>query len=153
MDPVGTIAAVLGITTAALQSAHFLTRTIDNVKDAPGAVRDISADLRAVEPVLQNLKDALQDGSSQITLGDQIRPAVENCDRACKAFQSQVDRWMKHSKENKIFWMSRWKVGLFGQERIRTFKGQLGDCKGTLTVALSMSTLCVHYKQNQRANS
>ena len=103
MDPVGTVAAVLGITTAALQSAQYLTRTLDNVKDAPGTVRDISADLRAVEPMLQNLKDALQDSASQITLGDQIRPAVENCDRACKAFQSQVDRWMKHSKEDKIF--------------------------------------------------
>lgn len=147
MEPVTITATVLGITTAALQSAQFLAKTIDNVKDAPGTVKDISADLRAVEPVLQNLKDALQDGSSQITLGDQIWPAVENCDRSCKAFQSQVDRWMKHSKEDKIFWIHRWKIGLFGQERIKTFKGQLGDCKGTLTVALSMATLCVHYKQ------
>ena len=147
MDPVSTIAAVLNMTTATLQSARFLTKTIDNVKDAPGTVRDINADLRAVLPALQNLKDALQDGSSHITLGDQIRSAVEKCDRACKAFQSQVDRWMKHSKEDKIFWMYRWKLGLFGQERIKTFKGQLGDCKGTLTVALSMATLCVHYKQ------
>ena len=53
MDPVSTIASVLGITTAALQSAQFLIKTIDNVKDAPGTVRDINADLRAVEPVLQ----------------------------------------------------------------------------------------------------
>ena len=31
--------------------------------------------------------------------------------------------------------MDRWKVGLFGQERINTFKGQLNDCKSTLNVA------------------
>lgn len=146
MDPLSITASVIGITTAALQSAQFLATTIDNIRDAPGAVKDISADLRAVRPVLQDLKDALQDGSSQTTLGDRIRPAVENCDRACKAFQSQVDHWMKHSKEDKIFWMYRWKVGLFGQERIKTFKGQLGDCKSTLTVALSTATLYVYYK-------
>lgn len=147
MDPLSITASVVGITTAALQSAHFLAKTIDNIKGAPSAVKDISADLRAVEPVLQNLKDALQDGSSQITLGDQIRPAVENCDRACKAFQSQVEHWLKHSKEDKLFWISRWKIGLFGQERIKTFKGQLSDCKGTLSVSLSTATLCVRYRQ------
>ena len=45
-------ASVVGITTAALQSAQFLATTIDNIRDAPGAVKDISADLRAVRPVL-----------------------------------------------------------------------------------------------------
>jgi hypothetical protein len=144
MDPLSITASVIGITTAALQSAQFLAETIDNVKDAPGTVKDIGADLRAVQPVLQNLKDALQDGSFQNALGDQIRPAVENCDGACKAFQSQVEHWTKHSEEDKIFWVHRWKIGLFGQERIRTFKGQLGDCKNTLNVALSTATLFVN---------
>jgi Fungal N-terminal domain of STAND proteins len=146
MDPLSIIASVVGITTAALQSAQFLAKTIDNVKDAPGTVRDIGAELRAVELVLQNLREALQDGSFQSSLGDQIRPAVENCDRACKAFQSQVEQWTKHSQEDKIFWMHRWKIGLFGQERIKTFKGQLGDCKNTLNVALSTATLFVNHR-------
>jgi hypothetical protein len=49
MDHLSITASVVGVTTAALQSAQFLVKTIDNVKDAPSAVRDISADLRAVE--------------------------------------------------------------------------------------------------------
>lgn len=48
---------------------------------------------------------------------------------------------MKHSKEDKIFWISRWKIGLFGPDRIKTFKGQLSDCKSTLNVALTTATL------------
>ena len=146
-DPLSVTASVVGITTAALQSAQFLAKIIDNVKDAPGTVKDISTDLRAVEPVLQDLKRAVQDDPSQVILSNQIGLAVENCDRACKAFQLQVERWMKHSKEDKIFWIYRWKIGLFGQERIKTFKEQLSDCKSTLSVALSTATLFVHYRQ------
>jgi hypothetical protein len=93
--------------------------------------------------VLQDLNAKVQDGSSQIIRSNQIGPAVENCDRACKAFQLQVDRWMKHSKEDKIFWISRWKIGLFGPDKIKTFKGQLNDCKSTLNVALTTATLFV----------
>jgi len=90
---------------------------------------------------LQNLEKALQGGSSQIILSDQIKRAVKNCDRACVAFQSRLEYWMKHSTEEKTFWMDRWRIGLLGQERIRTFKGQLGDYKATLTVALSTATM------------
>ena len=141
MDPLSITASIVSITTAAIQSVQFLTKTIDNIKEAPNTVKDINTDLRAVQPVLKNLDKVLQDGSEQIVLSDQIGYAVENCDRACRAFQSQVERWMKHSKEDKLFWMDRWKVGLFGLQRIKTFRGQLSDCKGTLSVALSTATM------------
>jgi hypothetical protein len=40
-----------------------------------------------------------------------------------------------------MYWVDRWKVGLFGLERIKTFRGQMSDCKGTLIVALSTATM------------
>lgn len=40
-----------------------------------------------------------------------------------------------------MFWKDKWKVGLFGLERIKTFRAQLGDCKATLSVALSTMTM------------
>jgi hypothetical protein len=146
MDPLSITASVVGITTAALQSVQFLVKTIDNVKDAPATIKEISADLRAIETVLQDLNVKRQDDSSQLIQSKQVGPAVENCDRACKAFQLQVEQWMKHSKEDKIFWISRWKIGLFGQEKIKTFKAQLNDCKSTLNVALTTATLFVSHR-------
>jgi hypothetical protein len=83
---------------------------MDNVKDAPDTVGGISANPRAVEPVLQNLNKALQDDSSQIILSGQIKHAVENCDGACQAFQSYVEHRMKHSTEDKAFWIDSWKI-------------------------------------------
>jgi hypothetical protein len=143
MDPLSITASIVGITMAALQSTQFLTKAIDNIRGAPATVTSISTDLRAVQPTLQSLARALQDNSSPITLGEQIKHAVENCDIACRAFQTQVEHWTKHSTEDKMFWMVRWKVGLFGLERIKTFREQLGDCKSTLTVALSTATTYV----------
>lgn len=141
MDPLSITATIVGITTAAIQSVQFISKTVDNIKAAPNTVKDIGTDLRAVQPVLQSLAKALQDRSEQIVLSDQIRYAVENTDRACTAFQSPVESWMKHSTEDKLFWMDRWMVGLLGLEHIKTFRGQLSDCKGTLSVALSTATM------------
>ncbi|KAF2498658.1 hypothetical protein BU16DRAFT_615678 [Lophium mytilinum] len=148
MDPLSVTASVIAVTTTALQGTQFLAKTIDNIRGAAGTVRDISADLRAVESVLQDLNVAIQGDSLQVIQSNQIGPAVENCDRACKAFQLQIESWMKHSKKDKIFWISRWKIGLFGPERIKTFKGQLSDCKSTLSVALSTAALLVATNQN-----
>ncbi|KAH7390077.1 hypothetical protein BKA64DRAFT_536552, partial [Cadophora sp. MPI-SDFR-AT-0126] len=49
----------------------------------------------------------------------------------------------KYSKEDKIFWISRWKIGLFRPDRIKTFKGQLNDYKSTLNIALTIANLFV----------
>src|SRR5947208_9673826 len=142
-DPLSVTASVVGITTAALQSVQFLAKTIDTIKDVPDTIKSIRADLQAVEPVLHHLNKALQGDASQIVLSDQIKPAVEHCNRACTTFQSLLDHWMRHSTEEKTFWMDRWRVGLFGQERIKAFKGKLNDCKGTLNIALSTATIYV----------
>lgn len=141
MDPLSITASIVSITTAALQSVRLLVKTIDDIKDAPETVKGVSDDLRAVQPVLQNLDKALYDSPSQIILGSQVKYAVENCDRACVTFKSQMERWMEHSTGDKMFWIDRWKIGLFGLQRIKTFKGLLSDSKGTLSVALSTATM------------
>ena len=75
-------ASVVGIAATALQSVQFLSRTIDNIKDVPDAVKSIRVDLQAVEPVLRHLDTALQGDVSQIVLSDEVKFVVENCARA-----------------------------------------------------------------------
>lgn len=142
-DGLSVAASIVGIATTAIQSVQFLSKTIDNIKDVPDTVKNIKVELQAVEPVLRHLNTALQGDDSQILLSDEIKSAVENCDRACTAFQKLLDHWMRHSTGDKTFWMDRWRVGLFGQDRIKTFKGQLNDSKGTLSVALSTASVYV----------
>ena len=142
-DGLGAAASVVGIVAAAVQSVQFLSATIDNIKDAPDTIRNINLDLRAVEPVLRKLDTASQSDGLQIVLNAEVKSAVENCNRACTDFKMLLSGWMKHSTEEKIFWADRWRVGLFGQERIKTFKAQLSDCKSTLNVALQTAHMYV----------
>lgn len=140
-DPLSITASIVGLATAALQSVQFLVQTIDGVKGAPEVIKSVSTDLRVIQPTLQSLLRTVQDDSSQVVLSEQIKDAIENCERACGTFRLQVEHWMERSTQDKMFWVDRWKVGLFGLERIKTFRGQLSDCKGTLSVALSTATV------------
>jgi hypothetical protein len=110
-DGLSVAASVVGIAATALQSVQFLSRTIDNIKDVPNTVKSIGVDLQAVEPVLRHLDTALQGDISQIVLSDEIKSAMENCARVCTAFQTLLGHWMRHSIEEKTFWMDRWKIG------------------------------------------
>lgn len=140
-DPLSTTASVVGLATVALQSVQFLVQTIEGVKGAPDIVKYVGADLRVIKSTLQSLLRTVQDDSSQVVLSEQVKDAIENCERACGTFRLQVEHWMERSTQDKMFWVDRWKVGLFGLERIKTFRGQLSDCKGTLSVALSTATV------------
>lgn len=140
-DPLSVAASVVSLAMAALQSVQFLVQTIDGVKGAPDVVKNVSADLRVIQSTLQSLLRAVQDDSSQVVLSEQIKDAIENCERACGTFRVQVEHWMKRTTQDKMFWVDRWKVGLFGLERVKAFRGQLSDCKGTLSVALSTATV------------
>ena len=142
-DGLSVAASVVGIATAAIQTVQFLSTTIDNIKDAPETIRNIKLDLQAVELALRNLDMAYKGDESRTILSAEVKTAVDNCTRTCTAFQTLLSHWMRHSTEDKTFWMDRWRVGLVGQERIKTFTGQLNDCKSTLTVALSTTTMYV----------
>ena len=144
-DPLSVTAAVVGITAAAVQAAQALYITIDNIKDVPATIKGIKVDLQAIEAVLHSLCRELPNDSSQILLNDNIKRAAENINVACTTFRAKLERWMRHSTEDKAFWADRWRVGLFGQETIKTFKAQLNDYKGTLNVALNSATLYVYF--------
>ncbi|KAH8889899.1 hypothetical protein GQ53DRAFT_842471 [Thozetella sp. PMI_491] len=137
-DGLSIVASVAGTATATLQSIRFLSKSITNIKDAPDTIRNIRNDLQAIEHVLCSLTVAPQSDISQLD-SEEIRFAIQNCGRACKEFGTLLQRWV-HSEDEKIFWQDRWRVGLFGLERIKALNGQLSNCKGTLTVALTTAT-------------
>ena len=141
MAELGAAASIVGIASATLQSVRFLCSTVSNLKDVPDTIRNIQFDLQSVEPVLSTLHTTAQNDNTQIVLSAEVKAAVANCRRACTDFHSLLNRWMRYSTQDKTFWMDRWRVGLFGQERIKTFRRQVGDCKSTLTVALSSATM------------
>ncbi|KAF4255992.1 hypothetical protein KXW98_001914 [Aspergillus fumigatus] len=132
MDGLSIGASVIGIATAAIQSVQVLARTIDNIKNVPDTIATIKVELQAVEPLLRRLNVELQRDDSQIILSNEIRFAVLNCDRACKAFRTLLDHWMSKSTDEKTFWMDRW--------------------RGTLNVALLTATTIATTRQENMMN-
>ena len=143
-DPLSITASVVGITTAAIGSVKFLHTTIGDIKDVPNTLGNIRSDLEAVEPFLQKLRAELESEESQVLLIDDIKGAVENCNSACSIFKNRLDHWIRHATKHKAFWAEwtdRLRVGIFEQGTINVFKGRLNDCKSTLIVSLSTSSM------------
>ena len=143
-DPLSITASVIGITTAAIGGVKLLYTTIGDIKGVPTALGNIRSDLQVVEPVLHKLRTELESEDSQVLLIDDIKGAVENCNSACSTFQKSLDYWMRHATKHKAFWAewsARVKVGVFEQGTINVFRGRLNDCKSTLIVALSTSSV------------
>ena len=135
---------MVAITTAAIESVKFLHTTISDIKDVPTALGNIRSDLRAVEPILQKLLIGLESEDFQGFLIDDIKGAIENCNSACSKFKKRLDYWMRHATKYKASWAEwtdRVRVGVFEQGTINVFRGRLNDCKSTLIVALSTSSV------------
>ncbi|KAF1982496.1 hypothetical protein K402DRAFT_362588 [Aulographum hederae CBS 113979] len=116
---------------ALVRVASDIATTIGNIKNAPKQMRELKDDLRALEGTLSDLEISSTDNVSR-----HIHLALENCSNACTDFRTLLDRWTKDSTQDKMFWVKRWKVGVFGQDRIKAFRGNLNDCKSTLIVAI-----------------
>ena len=143
-DPLSITAAAIAITTATIQSVKFLYTTIGDIKDVPTALGDIRSDLQAVEPVLKDLLTQMESKDSPELRIDHIQGAVENCKSACSTFQKTLDHWRRHATKHKVSWAEwtdRVRVGMFEQGTIKVFRGRLNDCKNTLMVALSTSSV------------
>ena len=90
-DPLNLTASLVGVTTAAAHSVAIFSRTISNIKDAPETIKSVRLDLRAIEPILNNLNAGLQNNNaSQLPITD-LNLALLNCNRTCTAFRERLD--------------------------------------------------------------
>lgn len=143
MDPLSISASAIGIVTFALQAVKLLNDDLQNIKNAPAALRDAGIDLNALEPMLTTLQDAAKQNQDQLARNRRILLALENCFDVCKSFRQQLRAWSKLDSDGQLAMSSRVKMGLLGQERIKEFRTKLGDCKGTLTLVLVAEHLYV----------
>ena len=142
-DSLSTAASVAGLLGFVIQSIQVLFTSIGNIHGAPEDVQNIRNDLQALVPVLNQLNSATQDHTLELALGNEICDALKNTERVCTKFNESLNRWMEHSTPGKPSQRDRWKIGLFKQERMKTLRGQLVDCKETLNITLQTATLFV----------
>jgi hypothetical protein len=142
-DPLSITAGVVGITVPALHGVRLLLNDLHQLKDAPKTVKCLLEDVRSVDAALGLLQNV---GNTEWELlgpdvGKESEMTISSCTQACSLFQTELQRWTRHSDDGKLVWHDRAKVGFFKQGQIKAMSEQLQNCKMTVNSIVSIATL------------
>ena len=145
-DPFSAFASAAGVTGLAMHSVKSLIYDIEGIKNAPDLIQALKQDLVALSHVLQAL-EAGTEGPSLQHLNTEAKSALattlDNCRRACNKFQTKLEKWTRHSKNDKVQWWDRVRVGFFVEGDIESLRKQLEQCKATISTAIGTMNLFV----------
>jgi hypothetical protein len=108
MDPLSITAAIIGISGAAITSIVSVRNTINNIQDAEKVVGDIRTQLDNIQKPLVShdtltITDAGTLAASKDALARSgVAEAVNDCGKACVAFDKKLQKWTKHSPDGKL---------------------------------------------------
>ena len=143
MDPLSITAGVVGIVAPTLHCVRLLVKDLQNIADAPDAVKALTTDLQSVGLALASVQ-AVTDRQWK-SLGDavtaQSEAAITSCKTSCERFKTSLDRWTRHSADGTLSWRDRAALGVFRQGHIKSMSEQLQNCNITLTSVASIATL------------
>ncbi|KAF2804597.1 uncharacterized protein BDZ99DRAFT_425363 [Mytilinidion resinicola] len=142
-EPLSIAASIAGVTVPALHGARLLLNDLQKIKEAPETIQRLEADIRSVDMALSLLR-TVEDReweSLSADVAEESKTTISSCAIACEAFRSDLQRWIRHSKDGKLTWHDRANVGFFKQERIKTMSEQLQNCKRTINQVVSIATL------------
>ncbi|KAK0652400.1 hypothetical protein B0T16DRAFT_406119 [Cercophora newfieldiana] len=153
MDPFSIAAGVVGIVAPTLHCVRLLVKDLQNIADAPDAVKALTTDLQSVGLALASVQ-AVTDPQWK-SLGDavtaQSEAAITSCKTSCERFKTSLDRWTRHSTDGTLSWRDRATLGVFRQGHIKSISEQLQKCNITLTSVASIATLHSSLQQTQTA--
>ncbi|KAH7386066.1 hypothetical protein BKA66DRAFT_440710 [Pyrenochaeta sp. MPI-SDFR-AT-0127] len=142
-DPFSVAASVVSVTVPALHGARLLLNDLISIIDAPRTIRSLEEDISSTLQV----RDAFENVAKrewQIlgqTVADQAETSIRQCDEACGAFRTDIQKWTRHSKDNTLSFRDKTMVGFFKDRQITAMSAQLQSCKISLTSAIGIATL------------
>ncbi|KAH7459865.1 hypothetical protein FOMA001_g19847 [Fusarium oxysporum f. sp. matthiolae] len=141
MDPLSITAGVAGVAVPALQCAQQLRKTIQAILDAPGEIASLGEELLTIEQAITSIQEVSDQqwqslGKAVVT---QSKTGMNLCRKSCSKFQAAIDHWTRHGEDGKLSWRDRTAIGLFRQDQIKSTSSQFQNCKGTLTLVVSIA--------------
>lgn len=144
-DPLSIAASIVGVTLPALEGTKLLINTLDQIRDAPKTITRLSQDVRSVETAL-GLLQRLEDRDWEplgTTVADNSKTAINNYEKACKVFTTDLQQWTQHSGDGKLAWQDRARIGFWKTAQIKAMSDQLQNCKLSINTVVSIATLYV----------
>ena len=141
-EPLSIAASVVGVTVPALHGTRLLLDDLQNMKDAPKAVKRLEDDVRSVEMALTTLTgvEARELEALGTNVAEQLMVTISSCTDACILFRTKLQQWTKHS-DGKLGWRDRANVGFFKHGQVKAMLEQLQNCKLSINSVVSIATL------------
>jgi hypothetical protein len=143
MDPLSITAATIGISGAAITSIVSVRNTINNIRDAEEVVGNIRTQLESIQRPLDSLKELRIGDTGTLTASKEalaksgVAEAVNDCGKACAAFEKKLQKWIKHSAGGKLSLRDKITVNLWNKEKVLTFKTRVETCQLSVQFAVS----------------
>jgi hypothetical protein len=144
-DPLSITASVVGIIVPALHVTRLLLEDLQQLKDAPKAVKRLVEDVHSVDTALELLK-GIEEREWDLLGADvakQSKTTISSSTQACNLFRADLKKWTGHSEDGKLAWRDRANVGFFKKDQVKAMSEQLQSCKLAISLIVAVATLWV----------
>ncbi|KAJ3569925.1 hypothetical protein NPX13_g5914 [Xylaria arbuscula] len=144
-DPLSTAASVVGIVVPALHGIRLLLDDLEKLSDVPETVKSLEGEIRLVEATIQSFLTITEPQWQALgtSIVEQSKTTLITCKESCEKFKADLLGWTRHSRDGKLSWQDRARVGFLKQNRIEAMSVQLRGYQGSLSLVASTATL--HY--------
>lgn len=144
-DPLTVAASVVSIVVPALHGTRLLLEDLQQLKDAPKAVKRLKEDVQSVDTALELLKsiDETEWRLISADVAEQSKKTISSSMQACNLFRLDLQKWIRHSEDGKMAWLDRANVGFFKKAQMMAMSEQLQSCKLTINLIVGVATLSV----------
>lgn len=125
-----------------LSTVKSISAIIGSIKNAPYQVQILRSDLEALKPTQDQLDEVIScPGRSDISVADNLSPALQQCQEAAQLFQDFLKSWTKRLVDGKLAWLDRVSIATRHQSQIDAFQKQLAACKQSLILSITATHL------------
>lgn len=142
-DPLSLASGIAGVVIPALHGMRLLLRDLQDIKDAPKNVQQLKNDLSLVDGALSSLQDIKAEDLDFLgpSVEANVQSTIKVCSTACDEFRADLQRWTRHSQDQKLSWRDRSTIGFWKQDHIKSIQGKLHNCQVNITSVVSTATL------------
>ena len=117
-DPLSITASIVGIIGPALHGTRLLLEDLQQLKDAPKAVKRLVEDVQSVDTALDLLKNIEEREWCLLgaDVAKQSKTTISSSTQACNLFRADLQKWTRHSEDGKLAWLDRANVGFFKKD-------------------------------------
>ena len=145
-DPISITGTSLAVASLLYSTCRTICDIIGSYKKAPKEYQDLTQDLNALQSPLSSLQNSLRGTNDSSLSPEQLESLkylelpLKSCNNACEDFKKKLSSMTSHSTEDHTSFWDRLRLH-FNKSDVTFLREKLNTAKGTIQVALGVSTL------------